>query len=58
MASNPLFQGLRAVQDGRVTYVAWESDLAGALGFSSPLSIPYAIDLAAPLLAETLEGNG
>lgn len=57
MADNPLFQGLTAVQEGRITYVAWESDLAGALGFSSPLSIPYAIDLAAPLLASILEGN-
>lgn len=58
MESNALFQSLTAVREGRVTYVAWDSDLAGALGFSSPLSIPYAIDLAAPLLASTLEGNG
>ena len=27
-------------------------DLANALGFSSPLSLPYAIDELAPLLAE------
>jgi len=58
MAGNPLFQTLAAVQEGRVTYIPWESDLAGALGFSSPLSIPYAIDIAAPLLALTLAGNG
>ncbi|MGE3962261.1 MAG: ABC transporter substrate-binding protein [Dehalococcoidia bacterium] len=57
MAEHPLFQGLAAVQEGRVTYVAWDSDLAGALGFSSPLSIPYAVDLAVPVLAETLRGN-
>ncbi len=58
LASDALFQGLTAVQEGRVVYFAWESDLAGALGFSSPLSIPYAIDLAAPALAAALNGNG
>lgn len=57
MAGDELFQGLTAVQEGRIVYFAWESDLAGALGFSSPLSIPYAIDLAAPALAAALSGN-
>lgn len=57
MADNELYQGLSAVQEGRVAYVAWASDLAGALGFSSPISIPYAIDLAAPQLAAAVEGH-
>lgn len=57
LADDQLYQGLAAVQEGRVAYVTWESDLAGALGFSSPLSIPYAVDLAVPMLAEAVAGN-
>lgn len=57
LAGDALFQGLTAVQEGRVIYFAWESDLAGALGFASPLSLPYAIDLAVPQLATALEGT-
>lgn len=56
MAGDRLFQGLDAVTGGHVLYFAWESDLAGALGFSSPLSIPYAVDVVVPLLADAVKG--
>lgn len=53
--SDELLQGLDAVQDGRVVYLGgFETDFAGALGFDSPLSLPYAVDLVAPQLAEAL----
>ncbi len=53
--SDELLQGLDAVQEGRVVYVGdFDSDFAGALGFDSPLSLPYAVDVVAPLLAEAL----
>jgi len=55
LAGDPLFQGLPAVQAGRVIYYSWDSDFAGALGFSSPLSIPYAIDLVVPELAAAVK---
>lgn len=58
LAEDELFQGLSAVQAGRVVYVGgWETEMAGALGFGSPLSIPYAIELAAPLLAEAIQAG-
>jgi iron complex transport system substrate-binding protein len=53
--SDELLQGLDAVQEGRVVYLGgFETDFAGALGFDSPLSLPYAVDVVAPLLAEAL----
>lgn len=56
-ASDPLFQGLDAVQDGRVVYLGgFETDFAGALGFDSPLSLPHAVDIVVPQLAEALAG--
>lgn len=53
--SDELLQGLDAVREGRVVYLGgFETDFAGALGFDSPLSLPYAVDLVAPQLAEAL----
>ena len=53
-----LFQGLPAVQEGRVAYLGgFGSEFAGALGFDSPLSLPAAIDIVVPALAAALDGN-
>lgn len=50
--SNPVFASLPAVRENRVAYVGDEaSPVAGALGFSSPLSLPYALDQVTPELA-------
>jgi iron complex transport system substrate-binding protein len=50
--ANPVFANLAAVRENRVAYVGDEaSPVAGALGFSSPLSLPYALDQVTPELA-------
>jgi iron complex transport system substrate-binding protein len=55
---NALFQSLEAVRDGRVVYFGgFETQFAGAIGFSSPLSLPYALDIAVPALAAALDGD-
>jgi len=57
-ADEPLFQGLAAVREGRVAYLGgFETEFAGAVGFDSPLSLPYALDLAVPVLAAALDGD-
>jgi iron complex transport system substrate-binding protein len=50
--ANPVFANLPAVRENRVAYVGDEaSPVAGALGFTSPLSLPYALDQITPELA-------
>ena len=51
----PLFQRLDAVREGRVIYMDVDGDFANALGFSSPLSIPFALEEAVPQLATAVE---
>ena len=46
--SDPLFSQLDAVKEGRVVYLDTTSE--NALGFSSPLSLPYALDAVLPQL--------
>lgn len=58
-ADAALFQGLDAVREGRVAHLgAFGGEFAGALGFDSPLSLPYAIDIAVPVLADALAATG
>ena len=45
------------VREGRVIYMDVDGDFANALGFSSPLSIPFALEQAVPQLAEAVEGG-
>ena len=54
-AGFPLFKRLDAVREGRVIYMDVDGDFANALGFSSPLSIPFALDQAVPQLAEAVK---
>ena len=51
----PLFQRLEAVREGRVIYMDVDGDFANALGFSSPLSIPFALDEAVPQLTAAVK---
>jgi iron complex transport system substrate-binding protein len=44
LEADPLWSQLEAVQDGRVVY--FDLDAENALGFSSPLSLPFALDAA------------
>ncbi|GAA4542438.1 iron-siderophore ABC transporter substrate-binding protein [Pseudonocardia xishanensis] len=58
LANQPTFQSLPAAQQNRVVYTGgFGTELNGALGFGSPLSLPVAIDLATPRLAAALDGD-
>jgi iron complex transport system substrate-binding protein len=48
LEAEPLFSQLTAVQEGRVVYL--EQQAENALGFSSPLSLAYALDAVLPQL--------
>lgn len=48
LESDPLFGGLTAVREGRVLYL--DETAENALGFSSPLSLAYALEAALPQL--------
>ncbi|WP_432547663.1 iron-siderophore ABC transporter substrate-binding protein [Kineococcus sp. SYSU DK004] len=50
--------GLAVVTEGRTVYMpTFEDDFAGALGFSSPLSLPFAVETAVPALAAAADGD-
>ncbi|GAB1509019.1 iron-siderophore ABC transporter substrate-binding protein [Actinophytocola sp. KF-1] len=52
--ANPVWQGLKAVKDGRVLYVPYSQPAIGAaLSFNTVISIPYAIDEFVPLLEKS-----
>jgi iron complex transport system substrate-binding protein len=57
VTADPVFRRLDAVRQERVVYVDLEDQFAGALGFSSPLSLPYLIDEAVPKLASAVDGD-
>lgn len=57
VASDPLYKRLDAVKEGRVVYLDLDDQLAGALGFGSPLSLPYAAEDFAPKLEQVLDGD-
>ena len=55
---NRLFAALPPVKDGRFIQLgAFDQDFAAALGFNSPLSIPFMLDVAVPRLAAATDGD-
>lgn len=52
LLADPLFAQLDAVQEGRIVYL--EPEQENALGFSSVLSLPYALETVVPLVQEAL----
>jgi iron complex transport system substrate-binding protein len=55
---NPIVQALPPVEEGRfVDLGAFDQDFAAALGFNSPLSIPFMLDIAVPRLAAATDGD-
>lgn len=56
LESEPVYEGLRAVEDGRQVFT--DGVTAGAIYFTSLLSLPYVIDKLTPAFASTLAGNG
>ena len=57
VTADPVFRRLDAVREERVVYLDLADQFAGALGFSSPLSLPYLIDEAVPKLASAVDGD-
>jgi iron complex transport system substrate-binding protein len=57
LAGKQVFQNLNAVEQNRVVYLGdYSTEFSGAIGFGSPLSLPYAIDIVVPQLAAVLKG--
>jgi iron complex transport system substrate-binding protein len=55
---HPLVQALQPVQDGRLVDLgAFDQDFAAALGFNSPLSIPFMLEVGVPRLAAATDGD-
>lgn len=53
-----VFRRLDAVREGRVVNLGgFDDDFAGALGFNSPLSLPYALKIAVPRIAAAVDGD-
>jgi iron complex transport system substrate-binding protein len=55
--ANPVFRRLDAVREDRVVYLDLGDQFSGALGYASPLSLPFLLDEAAPRLAAALDGD-
>jgi iron complex transport system substrate-binding protein len=52
----PLYRGLEEVEEGRLVFT--DGLTAGAIYFTSPLSLPYVLERLVPALASTLAGEG
>jgi iron complex transport system substrate-binding protein len=57
MLESPAFGRLGVVRDGRTLYTAFESNLSGALTYSGPDALRYALDVLTPQLANALNGR-
>lgn len=57
LQAEQVFKNLAASREGRVVPVLSSGNFAGALGFNSPLSRPYLLDLAVPRLAAAVDGD-
>jgi iron complex transport system substrate-binding protein len=56
--ADPLLAALPVVAEDRTLFLGdFTQDFSAALGFSSPLSIPFALDVAVPRLAQALDGD-
>jgi iron complex transport system substrate-binding protein len=55
--ANPVFRRLDAVREDRVVYLDLADQFSGALGYASPLSLPYLLDEAVPKLAAAADGD-
>ena len=57
MMASPAFSRLGVVRDGRTLYTTFESNLSGALTYSGPQALMYALDVLTPQLANALAGR-
>ncbi|HEX7096799.1 MAG TPA: iron-siderophore ABC transporter substrate-binding protein [Acidimicrobiales bacterium] len=56
LEAEPLYQNLRAVKDGKLVFT--DAVTAGAIYFTSPLSLPFVLEHLVPALASTIAGDG
>jgi iron complex transport system substrate-binding protein len=57
VAKDKVASRLDAVKEDRTVYVDLTDQFAGALGYASPLSLPYLIDRATPLVAAAVDDD-
>ncbi len=57
MLESPAFARLGVVRDDRTLYTTFESNLSGALTYSGPEALLYALDVLTPQLANALNGR-
>jgi len=55
--NNPLFSRLPVAEEGRTLFYETNSLIAGALSFSSPLSLPYLLENYVPQMAAAVDGD-
>lgn len=56
LEGNQIFRRLEEVEDGRLVFT--DGVTAGAIYFTSVLSLPYVLDQLVPALASTIAGEG
>lgn len=56
LETEPLYRNLAAVKDDRLVFT--DGVTAGAIYFTSPLSLPFVLDQIVPAFASTLAGDG
>lgn len=56
LEDEPLYQALVPVQEGHLVFT--DGVLAGAIYFTSPLSLPFVVEHLVPALASTMAGDG
>ena len=58
LAADPLFSNLAVVREDRTVYLGeFGTDVPAALGFASPLSLPFALDETVPSLAQATDDD-
>ncbi|MCX2712473.1 iron-siderophore ABC transporter substrate-binding protein [Mycolicibacterium sp. J2] len=57
VAGSPAFSRLKVVQDGRTLYAGSDSTLSGALTYSGPEALLYALNVLTPQLSNALTGK-
>ena len=57
MLASPAFSRLNVVKDGRTLYTGFDSTLSGALTYSGPDALMYAMDKLVPQLGNALNGR-
>ena len=58
ITESEVFTHLKVVREGRYAYLGeFDQDFAAALGFNSPLSLPFLLEVAVPRLAAATDGD-